>query len=64
MFDHYVFQTNGDPIPYVPPQYRGMLGPMTPALAHQMRTLLIRALAKKMPGEVAEQILRLLWSVR
>lgn len=64
MFDHYVFQTNGEPIPYVPREYRGMLGPMTPALAHQMRTLLIRALAKKMPADVAEQILRLLWSAR
>lgn len=64
MFDHYVFQTNGDPIPYVPSEYRGMLGPMTPALAHQMRTLLIRALVKKMPRDVAEQILRVLWSAR
>lgn len=60
MFDHYVFQTDGDPVPYVPPEYRGMLGPMTPALAYQMRVLLIRALVKKMPRDVAEQILRLL----
>lgn len=64
MFDHYVFQTNGDPVPYVPQEYRGMLGTMTPALASQMRTLLIRALVKKMPGETAEQILRLLLSAR
>lgn len=64
MFDHYVFQTNGDPIPYVPSDHRGMLGPMTPTLAHRMRTLLIRALVKKMPGDVAEKILGLLRSVR
>lgn len=60
MFDHYVFQTHGDPIPYVPSDYRGMLGPMTPTLAQGMRTLLIRALVKKMPGDAAEQIRRLL----
>ena len=64
MFDHYVFQTGGDPIPYVPREYRGMLGPMTPELAQRMRTLLIRALVKKMPRDTADQILRVLWSTR
>jgi hypothetical protein len=64
MFDHYVFQTGGDPIPYVPADHRGMLGRMTPALAHQMRILLIRSLVKKMPQEAAEQILRILWAAR
>ncbi len=64
MFDHYVFQTDGDPIPYVPREYRGMLGPMNPPLAHWMRTLLIRALLKKMPKELAEPILRLLRPTR
>lgn len=64
MFDHYVFRTGGDPVPYVPPQHRGMLGPMTPELAHKMKTLLIRSLVKKMPKELSEQILRLLWSAR
>ena len=64
MFDHYVFQTEGDPIPYVPADYRGMLGPMSPALAHRMRILLMRSLVKKLPQEAAEQILRILWSAR
>ena len=28
MFDHYVFRTNGDPAPYLPPERRGILGPL------------------------------------
>lgn len=64
MFDHYVFRTDGDPIPYVPQEYRGMLGPMNPALAQGMRTMLIRALLKKMPRDVAEPMLRLLLPAR
>jgi hypothetical protein len=29
MFDHYVFQTNGDPVEHLPPERRGMLGRLT-----------------------------------
>ena len=45
-------------------EYRGMLGPMNPALAQGMRTMLIRALLKKMPRDVAEPMLRLLLPAR
>jgi hypothetical protein len=29
MFDHYVFQTNGDPVAHLPAERRGMLGRLT-----------------------------------
>ncbi|HEV2703227.1 MAG TPA: cupin-like domain-containing protein [Steroidobacteraceae bacterium] len=64
MFEHYVFQTNGDPVPYLPPDRRGMLGPLSPELETHMRTQLIRSLTKPMPAQLREQILRLLWPMR
>jgi hypothetical protein len=60
MFDHYVFRTDGDPVPYLPPDKRGMLGPTSAALAGYMRAQLIRSLAKSLPGQLREQILRLM----
>jgi hypothetical protein len=60
MFDHYVFRTNGDPAPYLPPEHRGMLGPLFPALEGHMRAQLIRSLAKQLPRHLREQILRLM----
>jgi hypothetical protein len=64
MFEHYVFQTGGDPVPYLPPDRRGMLGTLSPELQTHIRTQLIRSLTKPMPGPLREQILRLLWNVR
>jgi hypothetical protein len=64
MFEHYVFQVNGDPVPYLPPDRRGMLGTLTPEIQSHMRTQLIRSLTKPMPGAVREQILRILWPMR
>jgi hypothetical protein len=64
MFEHYVFQTGGDPVPYLPADRRGMLGSLSPELQSHMRTQLIRSLAKPMPGPLREQILRLLWPMR
>jgi Cupin-like domain len=64
MFEHYVFQTNGDPVAYLPPDRRGMLGTMSPELQTHIRTQLIRSLTKAMPAQLREQILRLLWPVR
>jgi hypothetical protein len=64
MFDHYVFQTGGEPVPYLPPDRRGMLGTMSPELQAHMRTQLIRSLTKPMPAPLREQILRLLWPAR
>ena len=61
MFDHYVFRTNADPAPYLPPERRGMLGPLSPGLeATQLRAQLIRSLAKQLPGHLREPILQLL----
>jgi hypothetical protein len=64
MFDHYVFQTDGEPVPYLPPDRRGMLGSMAPELQMHVRTQLIRTLIKPLPGKLQEQILRLLWTLR
>ena len=46
MFDHYVFQTEGDPVPYLPPDRRGILGPLNPRLENYMREKLIKALTR------------------
>jgi len=58
MFDHYVFQTNGDPVPYLPPDRRGMLGSMNPRLESYMRTQIVRSLTRALPRPWAEQIQR------
>jgi hypothetical protein len=58
MFDHYVFQTEGDPVPYLPPGRRGILGPMTPDLERYMRGEVIRSLTRSLPRPWAEQIQR------
>jgi hypothetical protein len=60
MFDHYVFRPEGDPAPYLPPDRRGMLGPLYPALEGHMRAQLIRSLAKYLPRHLREQILQLM----
>jgi hypothetical protein len=64
MFDHYVFRTNGDPVPYLPPERRGILGPesgpLPPPLAGFMRAQLIRSLAKQLPAHLREQIMHLM----
>ena len=60
MFDHYVFRTNGDPAPYLPPEGRGILGPLSAPLAGFMRAQLIRSLAKQLPRHLREPILQLL----
>ena len=44
VFDHYVFQTDGDPVAHLPPESRGALGPMTPERAVQIRAGLLRRL--------------------
>jgi hypothetical protein len=64
MFEHYVFRSGGDPVPYLPPDRRGMLGEMTPALQDHMRSQLIRSLTKSMPSALGEPIRRLLWAAR
>jgi hypothetical protein len=56
MFDHYVFQTDGDPVSYLPPDRRGVLDPPSPGLENYMVTQLIRSLAKALPKDQREQI--------
>jgi hypothetical protein len=64
MFEHYVFRTGGDPVPYLPVDRRGMLGTLSPELQNHIRSQLIRSLTKPMPAQLKEQILRLLWPMR
>ena len=56
MFDHYEFQTEGDPVPYLPPERRGVLGPLNPRLENYMRAKLITSLTKPLPKSLVEQI--------
>lgn len=46
IFDHYVFQTKGDPVPHLAPEHRGMLGRMTPELAGRIRAWLLNVLQR------------------
>ena len=40
VFDHYIFQTQGDPGAHLPPEVRGVLGPPTPHHLERMRATL------------------------
>ena len=44
MFDHYVFEMEGDPAAHIPADMAGVLGPVTADTAAQMRKSLIEAL--------------------
>lgn len=46
VFDHYVFQRNGDPMAHLAPEHRGMLGAMTPERAKEIRNILVRVLSR------------------
>ena len=46
MFDHYVFQTGGDPVPHLSPEQRGILAAPTPPLHRRIRDFLIRGLTR------------------
>ena len=43
IFDHYLFETNGDPAAHLPEERKGVLGPLTPRLAQNIRGFLKRA---------------------
>lgn len=47
LFDHYVFQTNGDPVAHLPADVQGVMGPITPTQIGRMRATLIEALSRK-----------------
>jgi hypothetical protein len=40
IFDHYVFEANGDPAEHLPPHVRGVLGHATPELLNGLRSML------------------------
>ena len=40
IFDHYIFQTNGEPAQHLPPAVRGILGPTTPEHLGRLRATL------------------------
>jgi Cupin-like domain len=44
VFDHYVFQTDVDPVAHLPPDRRGALGEMTPELAAHIKSALLKRL--------------------
>ena len=44
IFDHYLFEANGDPAAHLPDDRKGVLGPLTPRLAQNIRAFLKRAL--------------------
>lgn len=46
LFDHYVFEANGDPAAHLPAASRGVLGPMTPTLARRIRDFLMAGLRR------------------
>lgn len=46
LFEHYVFEADGDPAAHLPPPSRGVLGPMTPALARRIRDFLMAGLRR------------------
>jgi hypothetical protein len=47
VFDHYVFQRNGDPMDHLAPEHRGMFGAMTPEQAQEIKSVLARILQTK-----------------
>lgn len=44
LFDHYVFQTAGDPFAHIPMDARGLFGEMTPEKLRRLKDLLARSL--------------------
>jgi hypothetical protein len=44
MFDHYVFQANGDPAAHLPESARGILGERSPELIARLKAQLAKAL--------------------
>ena len=45
-FDHYVFQTGGDPMAHLPVEARGLMAPMTPEIEARLKALLVRPLSR------------------
>lgn len=45
-FDHYIFQTGGEPMAHIPEDARGVFGPSTPELRAQLKAMLARPLSR------------------
>jgi hypothetical protein len=50
IFDHYVFQTGGDPVAHLGERQRGIQGPMSPRMAEHLRAYLVNVLGVNLPG--------------
>lgn len=46
LFDHYVFGDGGPPVDHLPAEARGILAPLTPETAGQLRARLLRSLSR------------------
>jgi hypothetical protein len=46
LFDHYIFEKGGPAAAHLPEGRRGILGPLTPAMAQQIRAFLMRGLSR------------------
>jgi hypothetical protein len=46
LFDHYIFEANGEPVAHLPEPARGILGRRTPELVERVKKLLIDALGR------------------
>jgi hypothetical protein len=44
VFDHYIFQTGGDPMAHLPTNARGIMGEMTPEHVVRLRQYLAKSL--------------------
>ena len=64
MFEHYAFRTDGEPVPYLPLERRGILGSLTEKIQEHMRVQVIRSLTKRMAPQLGEAIRALLWETR
>ncbi len=51
MFDHYIFQLDGDPMEHVPEHARGFLGEMTPERVGGLKNYLIKMLGGTPPSD-------------
>ena len=47
LFEHYVFETNGDPVAHLPLEARGVLGEMDETVSAELRTFLLKGLGAR-----------------
>jgi hypothetical protein len=47
VFDHYVFQTGGDPVAHLPPRQRGIQGTPSAQLSDVVRKHLVQMLSRR-----------------